>query len=313
MSWPLVHVLLGGAASALFYLAATLGTPGALIFAYLTQLPLFAVGLSQGAMNAAVAGAIAAALLILAESGLFSVVFILLNAAPVWWLCRLALQEGTAPDGSRIWYPPGLLVVWLTGLAVMVMTAAYLYFGVADGGLPGAIERFLRFGLGQMVTAPEAQIDSVVRMVAPIFPGVLLMSWMLMTVVNGALAQGVLVRFSRNLRPTPRIADIDLPRWALIPMAIGLALAVVIGGPLGHYGTNLSLVLCLPFFFLGLAVVHAFARRRALRWPILVGIYALVIVFGWPAAVLVILGFVEQWAGIRQRLGGAPPPADRES
>lgn len=312
MSWPLVHVLLGGAASALFYLAATLGTPGALIFAYLTQLPLFAVGLSQGAANAAVSGAIAAALLIVAESGLFSVVFILLNAAPAWLLTRLALQERTLPDGSLQWYPPGMLVTWLTGLAVAGMTLAYLYFGVAEGGLPGAIDRFLRFGLGQMIAAPEDQIDAVVRMVAPIFPSVLLMSWMLMTVVNGALAQGALVRFGRNLRPTPRVADIDLPRWALVPMAIGLALAVVVGGALGHYGTNLSLVLCLPFFFLGLAVVHAFARQRALRWPILIGIYALVIVFGWPAAALVVLGFVEQWAGIRQRFSGAPPP-DRES
>ena len=99
---------------------------------------------------------------------------------------------------------------------------------------------------------------------------------------------------------------------AKVPRESGVSSGPVWSGSASVTESRRSTVLCLPFFFLGLAVVHAFARRRALRWPILFGIYGLVIVFGWPAAALVVLGFVEQWAGIRQRLGG-PPPADRES
>ncbi|MCC7272228.1 MAG: DUF2232 domain-containing protein [Alphaproteobacteria bacterium] len=312
MPWPIALALGGGAASALFALAATLGTPGALIFAYLTQLPLFAVGLSQGATFAAIAGAVAAAVLILAESGLFAAIFIALNAAPAWLLTRLALQSRTAPDGTVEWYPPGLLVTWLTTLAVAGLATAYLFFGGAEGGLPGAVERFLRTGLTLMVGGSEAQIEGAVRAVAPLFPSIVLVSWMIMVVVNGALAQGVLVRFGHNRRPTPRIADIELPRWALVPVAAALALAILGEGSPAHFGANLSLVLCLPFLFVGLAVVHAIARRQPLRWAILVGTYAVVMIFGWPAAALIILGFVEQWAGLRRRFGG-PPPADRES
>lgn len=132
-----------------------------------------------------------------------------------------------------------------------------------------------------------------------------------MVVVNGALAQGALVRFGHNRRPTPRVSDIELPRWALGPVAAGPALAILGDGVPAHFGSNLSPVLCLPFFFVGLAVVHAYARRRPLRWVILVGTYAAIMVFGWPAAALVVLGFVEQWAGIRRRLG-EPPSAERE-
>ena len=70
-------------------------------------------------------------------------------------------------------------------------------------------------------------------------------------------------------------------------------------------------MLCVPFFFVGLAVIHAYAKTKPLRWVILFGTYASVLVFGWPAAALVILGFVEQWTGMRRRLGG-PPSAERE-
>lgn len=312
MPSPVLLAMGGGVASALFALAATLGTPGAIIFAYLTQLPLFAVGLSQGATFAAIAGAVAAGVLVLAENGLFAAIFIALNAVPAWLLTRLGLQSRTAADGTVEWYPPGLLVTWTTGMAVVMLTAAYVAFGSAEGGLPGVVERFLRTGIRMMVGGQDAQIEGAVRAIAPLFASIVLVSWMIMVVVNGTLAQGVLVRFGKNRRPTPRVADIELPRWALAVVAVGLAMAILGGGTIGHYGANLSLVLCLPFLFLGLAVVHAFARRQKLRWAILVGTYAAVMIFGWPAAALIILGFVEQWAGLRQRFGG-PPPADGES
>ncbi len=311
MPWPVLHALGAGLASALFALAATLGTPGAIIFAYLTQLPLFAVGLGHGAASLAIAGAVAAAVLTLVENGLFAVVFLGVNVLPAYWLTRLALLNRPLPDGTAQWYPPGLLVTWMTGVAVAGLVVAYLAFSGADGGLPGTVERFLRAGLTMMVGGPEPQIETAVGAVAPLFPSVVLVSWMIMVVVNGALAQGALVRFGHNRRPTPRVSEIELPRWALVPVAAGLALAILGDGTAAHFGSNLSLVLCLPFFFVGLAVIHAYARTRPLRWVILFGTYAAVMVFGWPAAALVILGFVEQWAGIRRRLGG-PPPAERE-
>ncbi|BBK42662.1 hypothetical protein STVA_26820 [Allostella vacuolata] len=311
MQSPVLHAFGAGLASALFALAATLGTPGAIIFAYLTQLPLFAIGLGHSAALLAISGAVAAAVLTVVENGLFAVVFIAVNVLPAYWLARLALLNRPLPDGTAQWYPPGLLVTWLTGMAVAGLLAAYIAFGGAEGGLPGAVERFLRAGLAMMVGGPEAQIDRAVGAVAPLFPSVVLVSWMVMVVVNGALAQGALVRFGHNRRPTPRVSDIELPRWALGPVAAGLALAILGDGVPAHFGSNLSLVLCLPFFFVGLAVVHAYARRRPLRWVILVGTYAAIMVFGWPAAALVVLGFVEQWAGIRRRLG-EPPSAERE-
>ena len=54
-----VHLIAigGGILSALFYLSVKLGTPGAIILAYLAQLPLFLVGLAMGVVPAAVASA----------------------------------------------------------------------------------------------------------------------------------------------------------------------------------------------------------------------------------------------------------------
>lgn len=110
MQSPVLHAFGAGLASALFALAATLGTPGAIIFAYLTQLPLFAIGLGHSAALLAISGAVAAAVLTVVENGLFAVVFIAVNVLPAYWLARPALLNRPLPDGTAQWYPPGLLV-----------------------------------------------------------------------------------------------------------------------------------------------------------------------------------------------------------
>jgi len=308
MQTAVLYAVGGGVVSAMLTLTLLLGHPASVFLAYLTQFPLAFVGLGHGAAFLAIAGAVGTLLLILGEGGVFAVLFVLLNVAPLWWLIRLALQSYRMPDGSIAWYPPGLLVTWMTGFAVAGLTLAYLYFAGAEEGFPGAVERFLVLAFEPMAEAMTGTSpERVAASLAPVFPAIVLVSWMLMVAVNTSLAQGVLVRFARNLRPTPKVSEIELPRWAVAPLAVALLLAVVGDGWVGHYGNNLTLVLCLPFFFAGLAVVHAFARRQTLRWGILIGVYLMLFLFGWPAVALVVLGFVEQWAGLRRRLAAGGP------
>jgi hypothetical protein len=131
----------------------------------------------------------AAAMLILLESGLFAAIFLAINVLPAYWLTRLAMLNRELPDGSVGWYPPGLLVSWLTGMAVGGLVVAYVGFSGAEGGLPGTVERFLQAGLTLMVGGSEAQIERAVGAIAPLFPSIVLVSWMVMIAVNGALAQ----------------------------------------------------------------------------------------------------------------------------
>ena len=128
--------------------------------------------------------------------------------------------------------------------------------------------------------------------------------------VNGALGQAAAVWAGRNLRPTPDIGALQLPVW---PAAVGAAAAVAgltLGGDLGYFLRNLAVVAAVPFFLQGVAVVHVLSRRSAGGKPMLAVFYALLVVLGWMAMVVAVLGLVEQLAGIRARLARRTPHDD---
>ena len=79
-----------------------------------------------------------------------------------------------------------------------------------------------------------------------------------------------------------------------------------------YIGRNLALVLAVPYFFLGLAIVHSAARRMAMAGLLLVTFYFVIVISGWAALVVVGIGLFEQWIGLRNRfaLGGGVPPDD---
>src|SRR5687768_18449482 len=102
-----------GVASAALYLAA-LALPGGVLLASLTQAPLFIAGLTLG-LPAALAASATSALVVSAPTGpIGALLHGLVNAVPVLVLVQRALLSRRAADGSLEWYPPGLIVSWLT-------------------------------------------------------------------------------------------------------------------------------------------------------------------------------------------------------
>jgi len=105
-----------------------------------------------------------------------------------------------------------------------------------------------------------------------------------------------------NLRPSPDFTMMVLPRWLPMVAAALLICAVAIPGTLGFFATNAALIAALPFFLVGLAVVHMAAKRISAGPMLLILFYILMLLFGWPVAIVAFLGLIEQMAGFRQRL-----------
>src|SRR5690606_19499396 len=148
---------------------------------------------------------------------------------------------------------------------------------VLAAGEPGGLEAQVR----EMVRGMAAQFSPEGQPVPPAeqfgfasaMPGVVAISWLLMTVVNATLAQGLLMRFGRNRRPPMRLADLVLPSWAAPLFAIAVAAAMALPGMVGFVALNVALILSLPFAFAGLSVVHAFAARQKSKTAFLIGFY----------------------------------------
>ncbi len=296
-------IVAGGALSALLCALAALGSFGGILLAYFCQLPLFVVGLSMGTAAGAIAGAIAGAG-VLAMGGVFGVlVFILFNAAPVVFLVRQALLFRSDEAGNTEWYPPGLLAASATCCGLTLLTLVFVWLGLTTEGVEASIRDYIgRFAEGMFQDLPLDDRQKVVDGVAPILLGTVGLSWLVMLVINGTLGQGLATRMGWNLRPSPDFTMMALPRWLPMVAAALLIFAVAIPGTLGFFATNAALIAALPFFLVGLAVVHMAAKRISAGPMLLILFYILMLLFGWPVAIVAFLGLIEQMAGFRQRL-----------
>ncbi len=334
MPTALVLAILAGVLSAL-PLFVVMAEPSGLLLVLLAPLPLFLVGLSQGLTGVAIAGAVTVSLVglkvgipaalgslaILAAPSAFLVRQAMLNRPATAAASRPAIQESAAGEPSVDssgaaaieWYPLGPLVGWLTGIGMIWLVFAGLLIGSSGGE---SFESTIRSDLLRTLeaTLPQASPDQLVMVagaITPIAVGAGLVSWLLLLAVNGVLAQGVLVRFGRNLRPTPDIAGMSLPRWLTMALAAALIAAFLGSGDFAFAAKNLAIILLLPFFFAGLSVIHAWTRRTNSRVMVLAVFYAVVILFSWPAALVTGLGLIDQWANLRRR-AAAPDPGQEE-
>jgi predicted membrane protein DUF2232 len=289
-----------GIVAACLFLTVVFGSPGAVILVSLTQLPLFIAGLWLG-LRAALLAAIAAALILVVVGNLIgAALFVGFDGLPVVLLVRQALLARPGPGTKVVWYPPGLLTLWLTGLALAGFAVALLLLG-GPHGFEEDLRQALRITLGRLVPAPAAERDEVADALARIFPGMTAASWMIVVMINGSLAQGLLLRFAANWRPSPDLADLALPGWLAIVLAAAAA-ASLFAGPARFVGINVLIVLAVPFCLAGLAVLHTLSRRFARPAVPLTLFYLFAALFGWPFLLIAIVGLVDSSIGLRRRL-----------
>ncbi len=294
-------VVAAGAASAVLFGAVLSGWLNAVPLAYMAQLPLFVVGLSFGWPAAAFAGGIGSAGLLALGELTFALVFAAMFAAPVAIMCQRALRHRVAPDGTLEWYPPGRIAGDATLLALAVAGGQMLLLA----SLATGPESLLRARLDPDA-APNPQVDEAmqfVRALAPILPGVAGALWLWVMTLNGALAQWIVRRAGTAWRPSPRMADLELPAWMT-----GLFALAVIGSLLpgfsGLAGSNAVVVLLAAYTLAGLAIVHAAATRWTSPALGLGAVYLASLMLGAPLLAIAAAGVLEPWMKLRLRLLG---------
>jgi hypothetical protein len=184
-----------------------------------------------------------------------------------------------------------------------LLVLAFLAFMGQPDGLVGIIETVLVEAITQFSEAAGQGVPDAgaIRSGAVFVPALVACSWLVMAAVNGALAQAIAVRSGWNRRPSPKLADLELPSW-LWPLIGGALLLSLLGSTgIGLLGRSALMVLVVPFGFLGLAVIHKFANRWSYRQLGLAAVYAGIIVLSWPILVVILLGLVEDWAHLRRR------------
>lgn len=307
-SGALALASLSGANIAVFYLS------------LVHSLPLFYVGLSLGTRASVIASATAIVIVTLANpmSGL---VFGALYAMPAWLIVRLMLtgpygvvrdipegQEAREPQEANSNSPTGDLGWFPAGYIVAVTTAMAGIFIVAASMLTGAgLEENVTQALGAMAdafAAPQGQevMQQAVLSLVPFFAGMAAAMWAFGILLNMVIAQGLLAKGGRNIRPSPKLRELVLPDWLSWALVGAALIALISSGELEYVGQNIVIVLAVPFFFLGLAVMHKLASLTPFPGMMLGLVYVVMIFSGWFVLVIAGLGILEQWVGLKSRM-----------
>ncbi|NQV46182.1 MAG: DUF2232 domain-containing protein [Rhodospirillaceae bacterium] len=312
MPREMLIAMAGGAISGFASMAFLWGIPGAILAVYLAPLPLLLVGLDHGirAVSIAALGGIVFA-------GVFGgpmagVLYAAVHALPMWIIVWLALIKQTVitPSGGTAekWYPAGYILCILSVLAAGMMVVAFVSAMPEQGGLIGMVKAYLEQVFSFMMpTLEDAARAELVDGIAPLFPGYLAISWVVMAAINASIAMAVLTRVGRTMRPKTKLTDLALQDWMSWALIGAAAMALLGQGELEYIGRNLALILAVPFFFLGLAVVHTVVRRVSFPGTLITAFYVMLILSGWIAMIVIGTGLIEQWAGIRRHLKGPGP------
>jgi hypothetical protein len=299
---PVAVAILAGLISSAMFLSLMTGLPGMVMLAYFVQLPLIFAGLTLGVAGSVIA--VASGLLVtgLVAGMVAAAIYTVVQALPAVFVVRQALLAREV-EGRIEWYPPGLLLAQLAMIATAGLVLAFMVLLGQPGGFKGTVETFVvgalrEFGALEPEVHPSPQFDQMLFL----FPGLMGVSWLIMVVLNLVGAQILAIRMQWQRRPSPDFGALELPRWLWPAIALAALVSLVGGEGPGFLARSALLVLLVPHGFLGLAVLHTLARRWSHPGLALVLIYGSILILGWPLLLVVMLGLVEDWAGLRQRL-----------
>ena len=148
-------------------------------------------------------------------------------------------------------------------------------------------------------------------MIARALPAMFAVVWLTVTLFNLWIAGIIIDASGRALRPWPDLHALELPNAFLLIFAASLAASFLPGLP-GLLATGLAGALLFAYTLQGLAVIHVYSLGMQFRGVLLATVYLAILLLGWVAIVVAIIGLAEPSLGLRQRAarGGQPPKAD---
>ncbi len=302
-----------GIAGALLFLSPIGATFLAFPLFTLCGLPIAIAGLGWGALSALVAGGVAGVGLFVALSGPAAIVYLALFAAPIVWMSRLAgLSRQPGPDGSAAeWFPIGRVLFHGAIAAAIGVIIVGVVIGYDPETLTQEVTAELTAWLTQSpdVAAPPSgeEIGAFVRLNVLAMPFTLSAILVIILVLDMWLAARIAEASGRLRRPRERLWTAALPYEAAIAFGVAVLVSLV-PGAVGHAGGAFVGAVGGALALAGLAIVHAVTAGSNFRTLILVSLYVLLIVFGFPILLLVAVGLADTFFHFRAgRPRGASP------
>jgi hypothetical protein len=172
-----------------------------------------------------------------------------------------------------------------------------------QSGLKRAVETLFQVRAVADGSAPAGTPDlgEFVAWLAVWIPRIAAIPTILASLLNVWLAGRIVQASDRLKRPWPDLSAITFPSWVSPLLALAIA-GTFTPGLLSMLCWVLTASLLTAYMVLGFAVLHATTRTFGGRVFILGGSYLSVMLFGWPALAVAILGLLDSALDVRGRI-----------
>ena len=203
-----------GVLSAQFSLAGQTYSVIGLIFAQIAMLPIILTGLAYGTRAVSLA-TLSGIFTVILNTGLINgAIYGVIIAFPCWLLARYCLMNRKLPSGDVDWYPIGQILGKITGCGALLLALANIANINFQGELYHAGESL--FGnefLKKLTNINQMEGNLLLGELPLYFPGILVLSWLILLTINAVFAQAILTWNGMAIRPTPIYSELRSPEW----------------------------------------------------------------------------------------------------
>jgi len=287
------------------------GTP-LILLGYLSAVPLFMAGMGAGIVPGAIAAFVGTAGLFALAPVSDGLYYLVADAVPVLGLIALAMSAHVTVDGKLIWSSEGKMMTALVAYPCVIFLLVYFLMMGQQGGLLAATVDLLNGVSDQIIkllidhnekVTPDTilQLHQYIELSARIIPTLLMCGWLFSTLISCVVAQVVLQQKKWDTRPAFALENLQVPVWTIFAAAAFGTIASFAPAPYDYVALNLALVMGVPFFFAGLAVLHAWAALTRAPTLALAVLYVFMMLIVYLVLLVALLGVVDQWVDFRKR------------
>ena len=279
---------------------------GALGFYFLMSfltVPIFYVGLRDGTKIAAIAVLVAFIFISFLNGFYVGLLITILLSAPALYLSYRATTHYGIDDQGKVSKVSLTLLILdnlMIGLVIMAVYFAFMSSVMNHEVIQKLITSF-ETTLNIRLSDLNLTFDKVVRTLR-LVPGIMGLAFFMTFALNGMIAQNILIKQHKNLRPKDEDLALELPFWLWIVLGSQGVLAIIFQHSIiGDLTLNVVLVLLGAFMIQGISVFHALSNKTEHKKISLIVFYCLIFL-PWFSFVIITVGVFEPWLKLRQRI-----------
>lgn len=307
LAQAILVAIIAGFATALMSGLLTPGVAPAVFLSLLAPAPLFIAGFGWHPLVAALGGIFAALIAHFAIGWPAALMIAGMIALPVFVLTTLceklfgAYSGRPGKDGIDLGRLAVTLILYIGIVGVAVAVVFEPDFGQLEARIRRAVEAvFVMAGLDKaMPNAGKADLARLFEIMTAIMLPLSALISLVTLVISGTLGLQIADRAGRLLFARPDFRRFRLPGGALILLGIAFIVSTR-SGYVGLLGEIVALGLAFAYLLQGLAVVHVRTLGMGARIAILAAVWGTLVVFGFPAFVLIGLGMADHLLDFRR-------------